>query len=269
MSLFKPPKEKKLSFSHTEHGDGRGHIQIYGTNPTRVVTATHEHENYDEIVAAAKADDERVFELFSPTEMLNRLTSLSDRIAYKQGRLYVDGDEATGGIVDHILRSVKDKDPNTEAMAKFYENLLNNPSTHSVEQAWGWLESHNFTITKDGMVVGYKGVYADANGGYTSREEGEAWVNGEKVLGKIPYKNGDVITMPRSEVTADPAVGCSVGLHVGTWKYARNFSSDVFEVIFNPRDIVSVPTESNEEKVRVCRMEMVGICTEPHTDAVV
>lgn len=263
-------KDQKLSVFHTEREDGKGVITIRASDPTRYATITHEHENYDEIVRLANNDDERVFELFSPTEMLNRLTALSDRISYQNGRLYVDGDEAEGAIVEHILRLVKEKDPNIEATVKFYENILMNPDQHSREQAWGWLDSHDFTITTDGYIVGYKGVHGDSAEGYHSREAGTAWVNGEKIEGQIPYKTGDRITMPRSEVTHDPAVGCSIGLHVGTWKYAQNFKhNQVMEVHVHPRDIVSVPTDCNEEKMRVCAMDLKGFVTSPHTAPVI
>jgi hypothetical protein len=47
--------------------------------------------------------------------------------------------------------------------------------------------------------------------------------------------------------------GCSVGLHVGTYDYASNFTLNVLEVHVNPRDVVSVPTDSNWAKVRCCR----------------
>jgi hypothetical protein len=76
--------------------------------------------------------------------------------------------------------------------------------------------------------------------------------------------------MPRSEVEWDPTVGCHRGLHVGTWDYAYGFAQGaVMEVHVNPRDVVSVPTDSDAAKVRCCRYTIVRVIDAPYTAAVV
>ena len=60
--------------------------------------------------------------------------------------------------------------------------------------------------------------------------------------------------MARSEVQHDPSVGCHKGLHVGTWDYASSFGRGVvLEVEVDPRDVVSVPTDCGDAKLRCCR----------------
>ena len=60
--------------------------------------------------------------------------------------------------------------------------------------------------------------------------------------------------MPRGEVQHDPESGCSTGLHVGTYAYAQGYArAALLTVHVNPRDVVSVPTDCDAEKMRVCR----------------
>ncbi|WNA13761.1 hypothetical protein FIfi106_00140 [Erwinia phage FIfi106] len=66
--------------------------------------------------------------------------------------------------------------------------------------------------------------------------------------------------MPRWMVDADKNVTCSQGLHVGAWDYVRSFSGDTtIKVRVHPRDVVSVPTDYNDQKMRSCQYEVVGV----------
>ena len=69
--------------------------------------------------------------------------------------------------------------------------------------------------------------------------------------------------MPYEEVTADPTKHCSSGLHCGSIDYIRsygNFKVDkngeqigdrLVNVKINPNAVVSVPEDSDRQKVRV------------------
>jgi hypothetical protein len=147
--------------------------------------------------------------------------------------------------------------------------VQSNPNEHSKEQMYEWLDRRDFTITSDGLIVGYKGVAPDGNGGYLSIHEGQAIVDGETVKGRIPTNPGSTVEMPRSEVQWDPSVGCHRGLHVGTWDYASSFAQGtVLEVHVNPRDVVSVPTDSDAAKVRCCRYTIVREIAVPYSTPV-
>jgi hypothetical protein len=66
--------------------------------------------------------------------------------------------------------------------------------------------------------------------------------------------------MPRDQVQFDPGVGCHTGLHVGTFEYAAGFAQGaLLEVVVNPRDVVSVPTDCGAQKMRTCRYTVVGL----------
>ena len=67
-----------------------------------------------------------------------------------------------------------------------------------------------------------------------------------------------IIEIARSYVNHDPSQGCSTGLHVGTYAYAKGYArSALLEVHVNPRDVVSVPTDCDAQKVRVTAAKVV------------
>jgi hypothetical protein len=75
---------------------------------------------------------------------------------------------------------------------------------------------------------------------------------------------GQVCEMPRSKVDDNRNMGCSAGLHVGALDYVASYGSpdaedNIIIVKVNPRDAVSVPTDSSHQKLRTCRYEVVGL----------
>ncbi len=73
--------------------------------------------------------------------------------------------------------------------------------------------------------------------------------------------------MPRSKVDDDTSAGCSTGLHAGTYRYASGFAQGrLLTVEINPRDVVSVPTDSDYQKIRTCRYTVVGVTEVEYTE---
>lgn len=184
-----------------------------------------------------------------------QLTQLSERVSLVGNRLLFDGDEINQSIADHILRLVSDSDEDGwKPLVLFLEKVQTNPSEASRESLYSWLIDREFTISGDGDFIAYKGVQVGDNGESLSINHGEAFVDGVVHRGAIPNPNGSVISMPRSGVNANVGIGCSTGLHAGTWDYAHSFARGrVLTVAINPRDVVSVPSDCNFQKLRVSR----------------
>lgn len=188
---------------------------------------------------------------------------LSERVAVRDGRVYFDGDEVDTTITDHILRFLSEGVEDWRGLVAFMENLSANPLGHSKTRLYGWLQAtEGFAITNDGCFIGYKGLRDDL----TSSHSGPATVNGRPFNGHVPNLPGNVVEMGRSQVEHDPSRGCSSGLHVGTWEYASGWGSRVVRVKVNPRDVVSVPTDSGDQKLRACRYEVLGEVTDQGQD---
>jgi hypothetical protein len=246
--------------------DGALHPPIHSTHP-----------NWEQIVEKVMAGDESVVDLFDVSvTVAKRFERLSDRISVANGRVYLDGDEMNNSLTEQILRFLQQGVDDWIPLVNFYEHVMGNPEEHSREQLYRWLNTHDFTIDPGGYIVGYKGVQK-RNDEWYSIHSGKAIVNGEVHSGHIPNPIGAIVEMPRSEVEFNPSEGCSTGLHVGTWDYASDFSrgavyaSDfsrgaVLEVHVNPRDVVSVPTDSGDQKMRVCRYEVIGVVEQAYAE---
>lgn len=259
-----------LQYTIIGNEDGESNIVVFVPGQAPQV-ASQSHPNFDAIVAGALAGDDLVTELFDiAATAAQKFQRLSDRVTTANGRLYLDGDEVDNSLATQVVRFIEEGVEDWKPLVAFFENVQANPNEHSREQLYTWLAGRDFTITADGLIVGYKGVASDGNGGYLSIHSGKAIVDGKTVTGQIPTNPGSVVEMPRSEVQWDPSVGCHTGLHVGTFDYASGFAQGtVLEVHVDPRDVVSVPTDSSAAKVRCCRYKIVSEIEVPYTSAVI
>jgi hypothetical protein len=257
-------KEKIMQYSLVGTEDGSNlTVFVQGSAP---LVAHSTHPNYERILEGVLAGDESVLPLFDITQLAGqKFERLSERVTVANGHIYFDGDEVHDVIGEHIVRFIEAGE-DFQPLVNFLENLYQNPNEHSREQLYRWLDARDFTITEDGLIVGYKGVAVAEDGGYVSINRGRAIVDGEVREGAIPNDIGAIIEMPRTEVTHDPAIGCHQGLHVGTYDYANNFGQGaLLEVHVNPRDVVSVPTDSGDSKMRVCRYEVIDTIEQEYT----
>lgn len=229
------------------------------------------HPNFKAIMAGILEGDESVVDLFDVSKAVAaRFDRLSERVTVANGRVYFDGDEVSDSLTNQILRFM-DEDADFVPLVNFFEKVASNPNEHSRKQFYDWVKARNFTITPDGDILGYKGVYEVEDGLFQSVSSGTAIVNGVTHTGQIPQSVGDVVEMPRSQVAHDPQVGCHTGLHAGTWEYASTFVSGptakILTVAINPRDVVSVPTDCEAQKVRVSRYRIVEVVDAPYKTA--
>lgn len=224
--------------------------------------ATHEHPRFFEIideVRKADPDDAKLRDLFDLTIGLgDKFERLSERVLVRAGRIHFDGVEVHNHLTDTIARMYLGGMEDFTSLVNFMEKIETNPNPHSREHLFRWLVKHDFTICPDGDFLAYKGVSAE----FRSISQGTAIVNNTQGQGHILNLPGTIVEMPRDQVTFDSHIGCSTGLHAGNWRYARDFSRDkVLRVKINPRDVVSVPVDSNDEKLRVCRYRVLDEVT--------
>lgn len=206
--------------------------------------------------------------LVNPGLMLNgELSRLSDRLAYRNGKMYVDGDVTDNALTRLIAKMINEAgsvissdgtEPVFMPFIRFAENLFNNPSKDSQEHLFHFINANGINITPDGHFVAYKGVNSDR----TSKSAGYGIVNGTAYeSAQLPNPDGAVVEIPRSMVDANRGVACSVGLHAGDFSYADGFKGGgvLLNVKINPRDVVSVPKDAQDRKIRVCRYTVLGV----------
>lgn len=227
-------------------------------NDGSLLVADDQHPNFDKIVDYAMSGDERVFDLFDVSRTVaTRFDRLSERVQVANGRIYFDGEEVNNSLTRAVVRFLDEDIEDFMPLVNFFEKVMTNPQEHSRDQLYSWLADRDFTITDEGNFLAYKGVVRDSDGKYRSVSSGSAIVDGVKHTGRIPNAVGSVVEMPRSNVQADSYIGCSTGLHAGTWAYASSFGrGGTLLVEINPRDVVSVPTDCAAQKLRVCRYKV-------------
>lgn len=247
-------------YHHVKTEGGRESLTIFTPSGAPIV-ATGDHPHFAELLEGAQSDAS-ADELLGLADLSNAVAqhfdSLSERVSVAHGRVFFDGDEVDSTITQQIVRCLEDPTVGDwKPLVLFMENVAANPNEHSREQLFDWLRDREFTVTTNGCFIAYKGVTSIGEGDdetYVSCSSGSGIVNGELHEGQLPNYVGATVEMPRSDVQHDPSRGCHTGLHVGTYKYAQGYNrAALLTVLVNPRDVVSVPTDCNAEKMRVCR----------------
>jgi hypothetical protein len=169
--------------------------------------------------------------------------SSNGRVTVKGNEVLYDGESIHHIVAERIVSHLSAQLP-ISPLLNFLEKLMENPSKRSVDQLYSFIEKHGLTITESGNVLMYKAITSDFKDKHTR---------------KVDNSIGKVVQVPRNKVSDDPRSACSFGLHAGAESYVFRFGhgGDRFVAVeINPRDVVSVPFDSNETKVRVCEYKV-------------
>jgi len=216
----------------------------------QVITVDEDHPQFEAAIASCRAgnwdDVQRSLDMGSVIDVWSEgnIEIVDRRDVHYRG-------EPLDAFVSQKLIEFVWKGLNWRPLARFIDNLMANPSRHSVEQLYTFLEHKNLPITDDGHFLAYKAVRSN-------------WL--DKHSGTVSNHIGARPKMARNKVNDDPRHGCSYGFHVGSLQYVAGFGGpDDIAIIckVNPRDVVSVPFDCNMQKVRCCEYEVVGLYTGP------
>lgn len=192
-------------------------------------------------------------ELLDLAKHIERVTF--GKVTAGDGEVLYDGKPVHGVLANRLIKLL-DEGFDITPWANFLDNLMKNPSYRSRNQLYGFLEKYDAPLTEDGHFIAFKGVRMD----YTDHH-----------TGKFNNSVGQVVTMDRTEVDDDPNNTCSSGLHACATEYLSGgmFSGDRIVVLkINPRDVVSIPTDYNFSKMRVCQYEVIDETTKTDMDNV-
>ena len=160
----------------------------------------------------------------------------------RAGGVYYRGDALPGELNTRIVKMAQAGD-DPRFLMRFWERLQRNPSWRSVQQLYAFLMHSNIPITRDGCFLAYKGV----NSNYTDRH-----------TGTVDNTPGALNEMPRNKISDDPEKACDQGYHVGALSYARPFGPVTVVCKVDPGDVVCIPKDSSQQKIRLCRYIVVG-----------
>jgi len=198
-----------------------------------------EHVNFQAVVDAIKDNDfDRAIELASVTNFINSVSG--GHVNVNDDGVFYKGERITGYLATKLMTFFQHGLP-VEHYCLFLSNLMSNPSMVSRNELFLFLEAADLPITEDGCFLAYKAVRGDFM---------------DKHSGKFNNSPGVTHMMPRADVDDDRNRTCSYGFHAAAYQYAKGFlggSGDkMVAVKINPRDVVSVPSDYNNQKLRTC-----------------
>ena len=154
-------------------------------------------------------------------------------------------DNAVHDTLSRKLIDLLDEGFDVTPWINFANLIYANPSQTARESLFDFLEKYNAPITEDGHFIAFKRIRPDFMDIHS---------------GTFDNSPGKIIEMPREEVTEDRNITCSYGLHVAASSYLDHFSdvnnSKTISVKVSPYDVVSVPSDYGNSKMRVCKYEV-------------
>lgn len=209
----------------------------------QIFSIANGHPHFEQIIGLLKTGEVSDFE--SAVELANIAKQVKEKIKeqtpkglhVQDGHVYYQDRELHGALARRIVAMI-DEGYNLSSMSAFAKNLLGNPSYRAQHELYTFLEANSLPITEDGCFMAYKRI-------------NENWT--DVYSRKISNHIGARIAMPRHAVNDDCTKTCSPGLHVASLEYLKYYRGDrLVAVKVNPADVVSVPTDYNNSKMRVC-----------------
>jgi hypothetical protein len=198
------------------------------------------HPNFKEIVTGLR-NELPEDDLIGIIQFESGLSSVAGA-EFRDGMVYFDGEPMPDALVSRYKFMVENDFP-VDGFEKFILNLAENPNKGSREELYMFLEACSLPITEDGCFLAYKKVnenYRDCR------------------TGTMDNSVGKTVEMPRGEVNPNRKEACSRGLHVCAKSYLSNtMGSRIVVCKVNPKDVVSVPEDYGNAKMRVCRYEVI------------
>ena len=207
----------------------------------------------DSLIQAVKAQQlDQIPSLVSAAKRIEKFSR--GKFQVQDGEILVNGHAVPGALGKKILK-FSDEGLPYQPLVKFAENFQKNPSFRAVNELFMFLEKNDHPITENGCFIAYKRVRHDFKDIYS---------------GTFDNSVGKVLSMPRNLVNEDPTQTCSYGLHVANWdyahtKYSQTTNDVMLEVEVNPADVVAVPVDYDQSKMRVCGYTVLGVVDHEHS----
>lgn len=231
---------------HIFNGNGTISIMIDG----KMKPVDTAHGNYDAIKNAIIACQwdiiPNLINIKEQVESAIQASATAGKVTIENGEVFYNNKAIHNTLTERIIDMVR-QGFDIGYMVKFLENLMKNPSYRAVNELYGFLESGAIPITENGTFLAYKKIRND-------------WTDIHS--GTFDNSIGAVCEMPRNMVDEDSSRTCSAGLHVCSYDYLAHFSRDNDDRVviceINPADVVSIPADYNNTKMRVCKYTVIG-----------
>ncbi|ASD52160.1 RIIB lysis inhibitor [Pseudomonas phage PspYZU05] len=209
--------------------------------PNGVTTVQHTHKNYHRIIQLLQLGEfDKAIKMSSVLETITASDEFREGlILIRDNKLFYNSIELKSGIAKRIISDLNDGN-DFKFWMPFLNNLMENPESKNINRLFDFLVSSDIEITSDGCFYAWKAVRKDFKDHYT---------------GTIDNSPGKFPTQERDLCCPDDNVLCAPGLHVCSKAYFDNYSyndSNFIKVKVHPRDVVSIPLEYKDAKMRTC-----------------
>lgn len=187
---------------------------------------------------------EKAYHLSQPKKMVEGFTKGKFKVDVVRGIITYTPDsgipfDISGKLSARIIDTIKkDGEAGAETLFNFLDKLMLNPSNRSVNELYGFLQHNDIELAADGDFYAWKVVRSTYM---------------DKHSNTMDNSVGKEVRVARNQVNEDSDVTCSYGLHVCAKSYISHFSSNgdrVVRVKVNPADVVAIPKDYNDSKMR-------------------
>lgn len=163
----------------------------------------------------------------------------------RRGKAYYKNFEISRELFD-LIKVAMEKSQKSNHILKFAELMVQNPDRDIIRQLYPFLKHNDIEICNNGYILAYKSIRNNFTDHHT---------------GKFDNSVGKYVEMDRKDVVKDPSKTCEAGLHVGSLSYIRKIygSGIIVKCIVHPRDFVSIPTDYDGAKARVCKYKVASV----------
>jgi len=224
-------------------------ITMYLNGEMEVIN--NEHPNFQKITECL--EEARWNDVFPLLDLRGAISKLVyKQLEFKNDSLYFNGEELDGALVEFIINMAQHGADDIQPFMRFLNKVQKNPSVRAQKELYGFLRSGKIPITQTGNILTYKRIKSNWKDCHSNT---------------IDNSIGKVVRMKRLSVDNNSNNTCSTGLHVCSYSYLGVFGGNRIVVCeVHPRDVVSIPTDYNNSKMRCCKYKVIKEVSNNTTD---
>lgn len=215
-----------------------------------------------ELLRAEPQDIERIGQLADVITWIAKQTD--GRVTVDEcDRLYLDNKPIDYGLSGRIA-SLVEQGLKFDALSRFIENVSENPDPSVKEDLFRFMETGGIPFDPEGYILVFKKVddaYLSYRGGTDKVTVTKPGEEPQVMTGRILYPIGGTVEMDRADCDPNRSKTCSRGLHGCSYEYLNFWYPRQGRVIIcriHPKDVTAIPADHKDQKLRCCRLEVVG-----------
>lgn len=211
----------------------------------RPVHVAKDAKYYEETIEAIQGGWSAEYILDLIERVKRQLETMTGDVRYANGVVTYQGNKLHGYAVEKLIGLINAKQ-DTVGLTKFLEKLQANPSMQTREDLYAFLEHGRMPINQEGNFLAYKAIRKNFFD-----------IHSNSFRNQI----GDICEMPRIDVDDRRENTCSRGFHVCSYDYLQHFQHADGHVMIceiDPADVVSIPADYNNTKMRVSKYKVIG-----------